>query len=336
MQANQDKSKSKMKTVRSCEASELPEVIISFSRAGYALAYHPCCQGFSSNYRSDLLKHQATYRWGKYKASLGLRQVFSSAEVCKALGFSEERRIRFNKRCLLAQRSSSEQSSRGRPLLTRRDQPESNRQSHLTRRDQPESSRQSPLLDPRRTAFPGRAAALAEGIERTILQLKQEIEQLKARVNKLERTVQVKQEEGQEEINKESHNRQNRPSSSQRHRSIVERSDITVESTALERARCLILLQEAQRRNEAAQTQRNESRSPELARTQLQAAQRPNGAAQTQRNEITDESGSPKLARIQLQVAKGSPRLSRPRRTRLGARSQTSQGRQNWPGPNSR
>ena len=186
-------------------------------------------------------------------------------------------------------------------MLIRRDQRDSSRPN---RRYQPDSSRQSPLPDLLRTPFPGRATALAEGIERAILKLRQEIEQLNTRVNKLERTVQIKQEEGQGEINKESHNRQNRPSSSQRHRSIVE-------STALERARCLILLQAAQRPNGADRTQRNEIR-----------------------DEITDESGSPELARTQLQVAKGSPRFSRPRRKRLEARLQTSQGRQNWPEPN--
>ena len=114
MEANhQEKAKVKIETVRTCRTHELPEVIIGFSRAGYALAYHPCCQGFSSNSRQDLLKHPEAHRWGMHKASLGLKQSFTAAQACTALGLSEGSEIRFNMHCLAPRRSSSDQPSRG-------------------------------------------------------------------------------------------------------------------------------------------------------------------------------------------------------------------------------
>lgn len=149
---------------------------------------------------------------------------------------------------------------------------------------------------------------MAGGVEQKIVQLMQEIDQLKARVKKLERTVQIKEEQEepeQGEINKKSHNRQNIATSSQRHRSIVERSDITDETRPTERARHLLQAAQAQRDKARGQIT-DEPGSPKLARTQLQAAQRPNWAARTQRNEIkdeiTDDSGSPRLARTEPQV----------------------------------
>lgn len=96
---NRDDEINDRSTQRTCTIRQLPATIAYYSKKGYALHYHRCCQSFSSRDVRTTLEHTSEQKWGELKSACNLPRHPSAAQLVTGLKLGSKPGVAFNYKC---------------------------------------------------------------------------------------------------------------------------------------------------------------------------------------------------------------------------------------------